>query len=109
MPVNDVMMPPLDLLRGFDPTALGIAGAQLIRLDRNYRELSGVQNGVFVVNVAPGSPAMQAGLQSTDVIIKAGQFLIDNPGEIAQLMNGVNTIKLQVIRKKKPHIVTLRW
>jgi serine protease Do len=108
MPVNDIMRP-LNLITGFDPTALGIAGAQLMRLDGNYRELSGVQNGVFVVNVAPGSPAMQAGLQSTDVIIKAGQVWIDNPGEIAQLMNGVNAIRLQVIRKKKPHVVTLRW
>lgn len=110
LPVSEVL-PTLNLITGFDPTALGIAGAQLMRLDRNYRELSGVPNGVFVVNVAPGSPAMQAGLQSTDVIIRAGQFLIDNPGEIARLMSepGVNTIKLHIIRKKKPQTVTLRW
>jgi serine protease Do len=70
-----------------------------------------VKNGVFVVNVAPGSPAMQAGLQSTDVIIRVGRFEIDNPGEIARMMSapGINTIKLHIIRKKKPQTVTLRW
>jgi serine protease Do len=98
------------MLLPFGPSSLGVAGAELTRLNERLQELVGLKTGgVFVVNVAPGSPAMRAGLQSTDVIIKAGDFSIDNPGEIAQLMNGVNTIKLQIIRKKKPHIVTLRW
>jgi serine protease Do len=100
------------MLLPFGPSSLGVAGAELTRLNERLQELVGLKTGgVFVVNVAPGSPAMQAGLQSTDVIIRAGDFTIDNPGEIARLMSepGVNTIKLHIIRKKKPQTVTLRW
>jgi S1-C subfamily serine protease len=101
----------IELITGWDPTKLGIAGAQLIRLDRNLRELLGQKTGVFVVDVQPGTPAMLAGLQSTDVIVKAGDLEVQNPGEIAKLMGqpGVSALKLHIIRKKKAQTVTLRW
>jgi len=113
MPMTGAPTPAMvPLVFGFGPSSLAVAGAELTRLNQHLRELVGLKTaGVFVVNVAPGTPAMRAGLQSTDVIVRAGELAVENPGEIVRLMSepGVSTLRLQIIRKKKPQTVTLRW
>ena len=57
--------------------------------------------GVFVSQVAPGSPAAQAGLKTGDIILKVEGKRIWAPGQLADMMvslgNG-NTVRLGVLR-----------
>ena len=97
------------------PTAMpsiGIVGALLTQLNADMRDALSVKgNGVFVINVESGTPAGVAGLKSGDVILKAAGESIGNPGELIRIMRAAteNAVRLQLIRKQKPQVVTLRW
>ena len=100
--------------------SIGIAGALLTQLNADMREALSVKgNGVFVINVETGTPAGNAGLKSGDVILKAAGESVENPGELLRVLRAVtetamrsnteNAVRLQLIRKRKPQTVTLRW
>lgn len=92
--------------------SIGIAGALLTQLNDDLRDALSVKgNGVFVINVQGGTPAGDAGLKSGDVILKADRERIANPGELIRIMraNIENAVRLEVIRKRKPQTITLRW
>lgn len=92
--------------------SIGIFGALLTQLNADMRDALSVKgNGVFVINVETGTPAGEAGLKSGDVIFKAGGESIGNPAELIRIMRAAteNNVRLQLIRKRKPQVVTLRW
>jgi serine protease Do len=92
--------------------SIGVAGALLTQLNDDLRDALSVKgNGVFVINVQGGTPAGEAGLKSGDVILKADREVIANPGELIRIMraNIENAVRLDVIRKRKPQTITLRW
>ncbi len=100
------------LLIGSGTPTLRLVGAELTELNedlRNALKLKG--DGVFVINVAMGTPAGVAGLKSGDVIFEAGKESIQNPGELIRLMRATaeNMLMLRVIRQQKPQTLTLRW
>jgi len=100
------------LVFGFGPRTLGVAGAELTSLNADLASAIGVSaRGIFVVNVALGTPARESGLRSGDVITKADSSLVGDPGELIRVMRDAtdNSIKLRIVRNKKPQTITLRW
>jgi serine protease Do len=89
-----------------------IAGALMTQLNNDMGDALSVKgNGLLVINVESGSRAGIAGLRGGDVILKADKESVGNPGELIRMIreSADNMLRLQVIRKRKPQIVTLRW
>lgn len=100
------------LVIGSGAPTLRIVGAEMTQLGADLREaLKLKMDGVFIINVALGTPAGAAGLKGGDVIIEAGDETIQNPGELIRLMrlSADNSLLLRIIRKQKAQTVTLRW
>lgn len=92
--------------------SIAIAGAELTRLNDGLRDLANVKgNGLFVINVVLGTPAEAAGLKSGDVIVRAAQEAVSNPGQLIRLMEAAesNSLVLQILRKQRAQTLTLRW
>ncbi len=97
---------------GFGPRSLGVAGAELTGLNTDLGFYVGVTTpGIFVVNVALGTPAKESGLRPGDVIIRADASSVGNPGELIRVMREStgSSIRLDIVRKRKPQTLTLRW
>jgi len=107
------LLPPVGTLAPFVfAPSIGVAGAEVTQLNEDLRELLDLKaNGVFVVNVGAGTPASESGLRSGDVILSANRDAVQNPGELIRIMRaaGDNTVRLEVVRKKKYQQLTLRW
>ena len=88
-----------------------IAGAQLMALDDDWRQSLGVDNGILVMKVAPGSPAKDAGLRGNDVIISVDDVPVSSVAALRRTIGNskTNALKLQVVRAGKTQTVTLRW
>jgi S1-C subfamily serine protease len=103
-----VLVPALGLGRGIYP----FAGAEFTALNQDLCEVLGVKpKGVFVTNVVDGSIARGAGLRGGDVVVMADNIAIDNPNDLVRAIRSADdrSMKLRVIRKRKPEIVVLRW
>jgi S1-C subfamily serine protease len=106
--VPSLLAPALGLGRGVYP----FVGAEFTALNSDLCDLLGVKpEGVFVSNVAEGSLAREAGLRGGDVVVMANSTKIKTPNDLVQAIRDADdrTVKLQVIRKHKPEIVTLSW
>lgn len=66
---------------------------------------------MFVINVALGTPAREAGLRSGDVIVRADRESVQNPGELIRIMRSASdkALSLSVVRKRKEQTIILRW
>jgi len=109
-PITPIAAMPSIVLGG--PRILALAGAEVTELNPGLGALAGVETpGVFVINVAVGTPAKEAGLRPGDVIVKAGSLTIGDPGELIRAFRESNgsSLRLEIIRKKKPQMITLRW
>jgi hypothetical protein len=65
--------------------------------------------GLFVQNIAPGSPAAKAGLQKFDVIKLLNDQQIVDQGQLGTLVNGIGTgkeVTLTILRKGQEQKVT---
>jgi S1-C subfamily serine protease len=114
-------MPVPEPLPGLLPPALGygggtypFAGAEFTALNEDLCEALGVKpQGVFVTSVIEGSPARAAGLRGGDVVVKADSIKIESPIDLVRAIRGADetdrTVDLQIIRKRKPQSLTLRW
>jgi S1-C subfamily serine protease len=106
--VPSLLASPLGLGRGVYP----FVGAEFTALNSDLSDLLGVKpEGVFVANVAEGSLAREAGLRGGDVVVMANSSKIRTPNDLVRAIRDADdrTVKLQVIRKHKPEIVTLSW
>lgn len=100
------------LVFGTGTPSIAIAGAELTQLNEGLRDVLKVKgDGLFVINVALGSPAGEAGLKSGDVIVRAEKQLVQNPAQLYRMMAlaADNTILLQILRKQKSQNLRLRW
>ena len=91
---------------------IGVAGAVVTELNNDLRDLLELRTeGVFVVNVALGTPASESGLRSGDVIVIANRGAVRNPGELIGIMRAADdkSVRLEIIRKKKPQLIKLDW
>jgi len=114
-------VPAPDPLPAVLPHALGygggvypFAGAEFTALNPDLCEALGVKpEGVFVTNVMEGSAARAAGLRGMDVIVKADDIDIASPIDLVRAIRNADetdhTVDLQIIRKHKTQMLTLRW
>jgi S1-C subfamily serine protease len=88
-----------------------IAGATMIPLDDDSRAALGVDDGMLVTKVAPGTPAREAGLRGLDVIVSADDERISSVGSLRRIVGNSKTgsVKLEVVRGGKKQTLTLRW
>lgn len=100
------------LVIGSGSPTLRFLGAELTQLSDDLRQVLKVTgDGVFVIKVAMGTPAGEAGLKGGDVIIKAANEPIGNPGELIRLIRSTseNSLMLRILRGPKAQNLTLRW
>jgi len=103
-----LLVPALGLGRGVYP----FAGAEFTALNSDLSDVLGVKpEGVFVANVVDGSIAREAGLRGGDVVVMADKIKIENPNDLVRAIRsaGDRSVTLQVIRKRKPQTITLKW
>ncbi len=88
-----------------------VAGAEVTLINAGLKTYFAV-DGALVVNVLPRSPAEQAGMLAGDVIVRVQ----DEPvTAISVLQRQIQTagdrrnVKLDIIRAKRPMVITLRW
>jgi serine protease Do len=89
-----------------------IAGAEVSLVNGELKTIFAVEHGALVTNVAPRTPAEQAGIISGDVIVKANG---ENVTTISLLQRVIMTaqnkgsVTLDVIRAKQARRIILRW
>jgi serine protease Do len=89
-----------------------IAGAQLMAMDDDLRQVVGAKSGVLVLKVAEGSPASEAGLRAGDVIVTADGNAVTSPLIVQRAIfqnRDEHAVPLKVERRGKSREVTLRW
>jgi serine protease Do len=68
------------------------------------------QRGVLVADVAPGSPAANAGLQRGDILIRANDQALQSAADLDAALEAVKApaqIIFEVIRKNKPTVIVI--
>jgi len=113
MPPMPPAMPPVaGYMYGFATTTnSAIAGATLMPLTDDWRATLGVDNGVLVTKVLPGTPAKDSGLRDGDVITAADGQSVASVRALTRIVGNSksNSVKLQVIRAGKQQVVVLKW
>jgi serine protease Do len=112
---------PSPLLRGFEvmpnwsAADYPFAGAMMTSITDDLQELTGVDEGILVLRVAPGTPASSSGLRGGDVIIRVNDEECDGVGDLQRAVQrassrGGRSVSLVVKRKKKDEqAITLQW
>ena len=87
-----------------------IAGAQVQRV-KELSDYFGVDDGLLVLHVIPGTPAERAGLRPGDVIRRAGDRTITTPTSLQRALAASDSraTKLDIVRKGKSQSVKLKW
>jgi S1-C subfamily serine protease len=103
--------PAIGFMYGYQMSNSAIAGATLMPLDDDWRATLGVDNGVLVTKVLPGTPSKDSGLHAGDVIISADGQTVASVRALSRIVSNAkaNSVKLQIIRAGKPMALTLRW
>ena len=102
---------PVPSLTAFATGSLALAGAEVVRVNRDLGEVFGVERGLLVVAVGVNTPASRAGLRGGDVIVKADGRTISTPRELADRLQQADErrMKLVIVRMKKEQDVVLSW
>ena len=102
---------PITYLFQSSPSVLAVAGAELMRITTELRESLGVNGGVYVISVAPWTPAEWAGLRGGDVIQRADGVELDAPLDFFRVLQAQTDgrLKLDVVRSGRPLSTDLRW
>jgi len=88
-----------------------LVGLQLVVLSSESSRVLGVQYGILVNQVAPGTPGREAGLQGGDVLISADSVDLRSIGLLQRVINRASdrTVTLVIVRDRKKETVQLRW
>jgi hypothetical protein len=86
-----------------------VAGAQLTPLNPDLAEYFRVDEGVLVMEVLDGTLAKEAGMLAGDVIIKVGTEKVSSLDDLRFAIGYFERpLRLEVIRKGEPVVVTIR-
>lgn len=97
---NDAFLPDISIFN----TKTRHLGLKLQQLTDQLMDYFGVQNGVLVAEVIPGTPAEAAGISAGDVIISVSDELItctEDVLKILQRKNSGDLVTLQITRDKQ--------
>ncbi len=115
-PAAQPMLPALPALRGvsWSSNDLSIAGAVMTSITNDLEELTGVDEGILVLRVAPGTPAATSGLRGGDVIIRINDDDCESVRDLQVAVQrasskGMRRVALVVNRKQKEQSLTLQW
>lgn len=91
-----------------------IAGAMMTTITDELEELTGVDEGILVLRVAPGTPAASSGLRGGDVIRRVNDDDCEGVRDLQVAVQrassrGARQVALIVIRQKKERPITLQW
>jgi S1-C subfamily serine protease len=114
MPVPEPLPSLLPPALGYGGGIYPFAGAEFTALNEDLCDALGVKpEGVFVTNVIEGSAARAAGLRGGDVVVKADSIKIESPIDLVRAIKSADEtdhkVDLQIIRKHKAQMLTLRW
>jgi len=89
-----------------------VAGMQLGSLDQQMRQSLGIQDGVIITSVVPGSAADKSGLDRGDVIVAIGNKPVANPGDVAKEVASAEkaqakSVLLRVVNRQGTQFVAL--
>jgi len=89
----------------------GVGGAKLETINQGLAKTIGVNSGVLVLRVGPGTPAFRSGLRDGDVILRAAGRPVSSVRELRQFVERENDdgVKLVIQRDRKQRELTLRW
>ena len=109
-------MPALPLLSGtvWSSTDFSIAGAVMTSITSELKDLTGADEGILVLRVAPGTPAATSGLRGGDVIIRINDEECEGVRDLQIAVQrassrGARQVALVVSRKQKEKALTLQW
>ncbi|MBC7561475.1 MAG: PDZ domain-containing protein [Gemmatimonadaceae bacterium] len=91
-----------------------IAGAAMTTVTTDLEELTGADEGILVLRVAPGTPAASSGLRGGDVIMRINDDAAETVRDLQQAVQqaasrGERRVPLVVSRKQRERSVTLQW
>jgi membrane-associated protease RseP (regulator of RpoE activity) len=89
-----------------------VAGAEVALINGGLRTVFAVDHGALVVNVAPRSPAEQAGILSGDVIVQAQGEPVTAISVLQKAIHAAGerrSVTLEIVRARQPKTLTLRW
>ena len=91
-----------------------IAGATMTTITNDLKDLTGADEGILVLRVAPGTPAASSGLRGGDVIIRINDAAAETVRDLQQAVQraasrGERRVPLVVSRKQRERSVTLQW
>lgn len=89
-----------------------VAGAEVSLVNGGLKAIFAVEYGALVLNVAPRSPAQQAGIIEGDVIVRANGEAVTTIGVLQRAIQAAHerrNVALDVIRSQQPRKITLRW
>ncbi|MES3035239.1 MAG: PDZ domain-containing protein [Gemmatimonadota bacterium] len=89
-------------------------GAMMTSINSDLEGLTGVDEGILVLRVAPGTPAAESGLRGGDVIIRVNDDDCEGVRDLQRAVQrassrGGRSVSLVVNRKKKDQAITLQW
>jgi PDZ domain len=97
-------------LYGFDSDLAPVAGAVMNTLDPDLGRALGVERGVLVLRLSPGTPAADAGLRPGDVIVRAAGASVSSVGELRRTLERHSAdafVDLQIMRDHKSRTLRL--
>lgn len=88
-----------------------VAGLELAPMTQELGENFGVETGLLVLNVLPGTPAHRSGLRGGDVLLSGDDAALSTVVELRRLIerSADREVRLAIIRKKQRETVVLRW
>ena len=91
--------------------ASAVAGAQVIPMNADLREVFNVERGVLITSVGEGTPAAGAGLRAGDVIVSADGNAVSAVRQLQQVLERCEdrSVRLEIVRKQQRRTVALRW
>ncbi len=93
----------------FSRPVLGIRWAEITaRMARNYRLPT--QYGIYVMEVSPNGPAGKAGIQVDDIIIRIGDYTIEENGSFYNCLfkySPGDTVEVEVYRGSETQVFTV--
>lgn len=105
-------LPPLPPMgNGVSASTIVFGGAQFVAVGPELAEALGVERGMLVVSAGRGSPADQSGLRAGDVILSADGQTVSSPLVFLQAVeeSSRHEVRLQILRRRKPLTLTLKW